>query len=151
VTPIVAALGLTLIPDEWVGLVGLVPFALGVRGLVQAVHHRHDEEPPAPAVATGLDSVAGVTMANGADNISIYTPMFRAIGVAASVITVAVFMVGVAVWCLAGSYMGSYQRVVDLVRRFGHWAVPGVFIVIGSAIVLESGVLPRLAHAPFGA
>ncbi|MFG1860248.1 cadmium resistance transporter [Microbispora bryophytorum] len=32
----VAALGLAVIPDQWVGLLGLVPLALGVRGL-----HRH--------------------------------------------------------------------------------------------------------------
>lgn len=35
-----AALGLTLVPDRWVGLVGLIPFVLGVMGLVRAIRDR---------------------------------------------------------------------------------------------------------------
>ncbi|MGX7676470.1 cadmium resistance transporter [Plantactinospora sp. DSM 117369] len=139
------ALGLTIVPDQWVGLLGLVPFGLGVRGLVAAIRARGDAEPPAPAVATGLFSVAGVTVANGADNISVYTPLFRTIGVTDSLVTVAVFAVGVAVWCLAGSWLGSHQKVVEVVQRFGHWIVPVVFMSIGVVIVAESGVLGRLA------
>ncbi|GIG89718.1 cadmium resistance transporter [Plantactinospora endophytica] len=141
----VAALGLTILPDRWVGLLGLVPFALGVRGLVSALRARGNAEPPAPVVATGLLSVIGVTVANGADNISVYTPTFRTIGVADSLLTVAVFSLGVAAWCLAGSWLGSHQKVVELVRRFGHWVVPIVFMLIGAVIVVESGVLGRLA------
>jgi cadmium resistance protein CadD (predicted permease) len=76
----VAALGLTIVPDRWVGLLGLVPFALGVKGLAAAIRARGHDDPPAPATAPGLISVAGVTIANGADNISVYTPMFRTIG-----------------------------------------------------------------------
>ncbi|TYC19271.1 cadmium transporter [Micromonospora sp. MP36] len=140
----IAALGLTIIPDQWVGLLGLIPFGLGVRGLIGAIRLRSDEELPAPAVASGLLSVVGVTVANGADNISVYTPVFRAIGVASSLITVAVFAVGVAVWCLAASWLGSHRKVVDVVERFGHWIVPGVFMLIGAVIVIESGVLARL-------
>jgi cadmium resistance protein CadD (predicted permease) len=140
-----AALGLTVVPDRWVGLLGLLPFALGVRGLVAALRARGGDDKPPPAVATGLLSVAGVTIANGADNISVYTPMFRTIGLADSVVTVAVFAVGVAVWCLAGSWLGSHERVIAIVQRFGHWVVPGAFLLIGSAIVVESGVLTALA------
>ncbi|KXK63434.1 cadmium transporter [Micromonospora rosaria] len=140
----VAALGLTLVPDRWVGLLGLVPFALGVRGLVAAIRARGEDELPTVAVASGLVSVSGVTIANGADNISVYTPMFRTIGLADSLVTVAVFAVGVAVWCLAGSWLGSHEKIIGVVQRFGHWIVPGVFMLIGAFIVLESGVLPGL-------
>ncbi|SCL27593.1 cadmium resistance transporter (or sequestration) family protein [Micromonospora rhizosphaerae] len=135
----VTALGLTIVPDRWVGFLGLVPFALGVRGLVRAIRARNEDEPPDPAVATGLLSVAGVTIANGADNISVYTPVFRTIGLTNSLITVAVFAVGVAVWCLAGSWLGSHRKVIEVVQRFGHWIVPAVFMVIGAVIVIEAG------------
>ncbi|MFC0029517.1 cadmium resistance transporter [Micromonospora chaiyaphumensis] len=141
----VAALGLTIVPDRWVGLLGLIPFGLGVRGLIGAIRRRNDEELPTPAVASGLLSVMGVTIANGADNISVYTPMFRTIGPAASLITVAVFALGVAVWCLAGSWLGSHRSVVNVIERYGHWIVPGVFMLIGTVIVIESGVLGRIA------
>ncbi|MFI6763741.1 cadmium resistance transporter [Micromonospora sp. NPDC050417] len=141
----VAALGLTIVPDRWVGLLGLVPFALGLRGLVAAVRSGDDAPPPAVAVATGVVAVAGVTIANGADNLSVYTPVFRTLGVTGSLVTVAVFALGVALWCLAASWLGSHRRVVEVVERFGHWIVPGVFLLIGAMIVVESGVLTHLA------
>ena len=129
-----AALGLTLVPDRWVPLLGLVPLALGVRGLVRAVRPRSGAADP-PVVAGNLVAVAGVTIANGADNIAVYTPMFRTIGLAGSVVTVAVFAVLVAVWCLAASWLGGHQRVVAVVERYGHWLVPVVFIAIGVVIL----------------
>ncbi|WP_395103841.1 cadmium resistance transporter [Actinomadura sp. SCN-SB] len=83
-------------------------------------------------------------MANGADNISVYTPVFRTIGPAATAVTIAVFATGVALWCLAASRLGSHRRMIAFVERYGEWLVPAVFIVIGVVIVLESGVLTRL-------
>lgn len=140
----VAALGLTIAPDDWVGLLGLVPVALGLRGLVMAIRARdHDEAPT--AVDSGLASVGGVTIANGADNISVYTPMFRSIGVTNSLITAAVFAPLIALWCLAGSWLGSHRKVIAVVQRYGHWIVPGVFILIGTVILIESRVLGRLS------
>jgi cadmium resistance transport/sequestration family protein len=141
---IVAALGLTVVPDDWVGLLGLVPVALGVRGLVFAIRARGDGNDGPPAIASGAMSVAGVTIANGADNISIYTPVFRTVGVVATVMTIAVFVVGVAAWCLAGSWLGSHKRIIKIVERYGRWIVPAVFIGIGGLIVADSGVIARL-------
>lgn len=145
-----AALGLTVVPDQWVGLLGLVPFGLGARGLVAALRSREadGEEERSTVVAGGALSVAGVTVANGADNLSVYTPLFRTIGPASTLVTVAVFAVSVAVWCAAGAWLGSHAKVVRLVEKSGHWLVPAVFMVIGAVIVAESGVVPRLLGLP---
>ena len=137
-----AALGLTLVPDRWVGLLGLVPIALGVRGLVAAVRRSGDDD--APVVAGSAIAVAGVTIANGADNIAVYTPLFRTIGVGSTVVTIVVFAVLVAVWCLAASWLGSHRRVIAAVGRYGHWLVPLVFIAIGVVIIAGSDVVTRL-------
>ena len=95
--------------------------------------------------AAGADpALAGVTIANGADNIAVYTPVFRTVGATGSAVTVAVFAVLVAVWCLAASWLGAHHRVVAVVERWGHWLVPAVFLVIGALIVGESGVLTRI-------
>lgn len=134
----IAALGLVVVPDRWVGLLGLIPLALGVRGLIAAVRHRGGDA-PVPAVATGVLSVAAVTIANGADNIAVYTPLFRTVGFSASLVTVAVFAVGIAIWCAAGSWLGGHRRVIAAVQRYGHWIVPVVFIAIGVAILATAG------------
>jgi cadmium resistance protein CadD (predicted permease) len=135
-----AALGLAVVPDRWVGLLGLVPFALGAAGLLAAIRARGGGDPPAPVAATGVAAIAGVTIANGADNLSVYTPLLRTIGPSASAVTVAVFAALVAVWCAAGSWLGSHRRVVDVVGRFGHWIVPAVFMLVGAVIVARMAV-----------
>jgi cadmium resistance transport/sequestration family protein len=140
---VLAALGLTLVPDRWVGLLGLVPIGLGGYGLYAAIRGRPDDDDP-PTGTIGVLAVAGITIANGADNIAVYTPMFRTIGVGDGIVAVAVFAVLVAVWCAAASWLGSHRRVVALTERYGHWIVPAVFIVIGVVIVAESGVVGRL-------
>ncbi len=141
---VLAALGLTLVPDDWVGLLGLIPLALGVYALIEAIRTHNSDEENGPAVVSGTFAVAGVTIANGADNISVYTPVFRTIGAGATVITVVVFAIGIALWCLAASVMGSHKRVIHVVERYGEWIVPVVFMLIGAVIVLESGVLTRI-------
>ncbi|MCP2328421.1 cadmium resistance protein CadD (predicted permease) [Hamadaea flava] len=134
----VAALGLTVVPDRWIGLAGLVPFAMGVRGLVKAIRGGGED---GPVIAGSLTAIVGVTVANGADNISVYTPLFRTIGLGASLVTVAVFAAGIALWCLVARRLGSHRRIIAVVERWGHWLVPVVFMAIGAVIVIESGLL----------
>lgn len=138
---LVGALGLTIVPDDDVGLLGLIPLALGLRGLISAIRAHGDPEPPPPTVATGVTSVAAVTLANGADNIAVYTPMFRTIDTEQTAMTIAVFTVLIGIWCALGSWLGSHDRIIDGLRRYGHWIVPTVFIAIGTIIVLESEIL----------
>src|SRR3954463_6583613 len=69
---LLAALGLTLIHDRFVPLLGVVPLGLGVRGLIKAFRSSTSSSPPEVA-AQGVLPVAGITIANGADNIAVYT------------------------------------------------------------------------------
>ncbi|MFC0504671.1 cadmium resistance transporter [Micromonospora costi] len=134
----VVAAGLLVVPDPWTGLLGLLPIALGIRALL----HRDDDE--APAVVSGVLGVAGVTIANGADNVAVYVPVFRALGPADSAVFLLVFVVLIALWCALGAWLGGHPRVVRLVERAGHWLVPAIFVAIGVVILATSGVLPHL-------
>ncbi|GAB3090830.1 cadmium resistance transporter [Micromonospora schwarzwaldensis] len=137
---VVAAAGLLVVPDPWPGLLGLLPIALGVRALL---HRAEDDDPP--VVVGTLLGVAGITVANGADNIAVYVPVFRALDPLTGLVWLLVFAVLVAVWCAVAAVLGGHPRVVSLVGRAGHWLVPAIFIAIGATILLTSGVLPRLA------
>ncbi len=142
---LVAALGLTVVPDAWVGLLGLVPIGLGLRGLAQTVRrHPDDGRPQIPAVATGLLSISAVTIANGADNLAVYTPMLRSLDATATGVTIAVFAALVAVWVALGALLSGHRHVVAAIERWGHWIVPVAFVLIGSFIVVESGVIGHL-------
>ncbi|MFI0452769.1 cadmium resistance transporter [Actinomadura sp. 6N118] len=54
------------------------------------------------------------------------------------------FALGVALWCAAGSWLGSHEKVIELVERYGPWLVPAVFMAIGALILIESGVLGKI-------
>jgi cadmium resistance protein CadD (predicted permease) len=136
-----AALGLRAVPVEWVGLLGLIPLLLGIRGLITLVRTRRDADPDPPVMATGLISVVAVTVANGGDNLALYTPMFRIMGVAEGAVTLAVFAVCTALWCLAGQLAVSHQRVVETLQRSSRWLVPVVFVLLGSYIIGRSGLM----------
>ena len=141
----IAALGLTIIPDTWAGLLGLIPFLLGARGLLQSARAHRTSAQVSAAPAAGLWSVAMLTIGNGSDNLAVYPPVLRTIGTGPAITTLVVFAAGVALWCLAGSWLSSHKKVIDLIERCGHWIVPAVFMTIGVIIIAGSGILLKLA------
>jgi cadmium resistance transport/sequestration family protein len=143
---VVAAAGLTVVPDQWVGFLGLVPFGIGIYGLVRTLRtHGDDGDDDDSAIrAGGLLGVAGITIANGADNISLYTPVFRTSTVSDTVVMIVVFLILVAVWCLIARWVGTNKAVTEALEKIEHWLVPAVFIGLGLYILVESGVVVRL-------
>ncbi|UIJ62577.1 cadmium resistance transporter [Amycolatopsis acidiphila] len=141
---IAAALGFTLVSSGWAGLFGLAPCTLGLLKLAAAWRARRTGATTPDPVATGTASVAALTIANGGDNISAYAPLFHTLGTTATVYTMMVFAVLLAGWIAAGSWLGSRRAAVSAVERFGQWLVPLVYLLIGAAIIVESGVLRNL-------
>src|SRR5215472_12177242 len=140
-TSIAAALGLTFVPERWVGLLGWVPIGLGIRKLVIAIRAEAAGKHASPAVATGLLGVVGITIANGGDNVAAYAPVFRSLSPEEVALAVGVFGVLIALWCLAGAWLVSHERVTRLINRWGQWIVPAVFIGIGLYVFQKAGVL----------
>jgi cadmium resistance protein CadD (predicted permease) len=141
VISLAAALGLTLVPERWVWLLGWIPITLGVRKLIISIRAHNSGKHVSAAVATGLIGVMSITIANGSDNIAAYTPVFRTINTADTFLTIGVFTVLVAVWCLVGAWLVSHHRVTGFIQQWGHWIVPLVFIGIGLYVFRKAGVL----------
>ncbi|HKT00718.1 MAG TPA: cadmium resistance transporter [Rugosimonospora sp.] len=141
---VLAAAGLAVIPDRWVGLLGLVPVGYGGWSLWRLRTGDGQARPPLAATAT---RIAAVTFANGADNISVFTPLLRTLRMPGSVFAVALFLVLVGVWCVVGAALGGHRAVVATLGRVSHWLVPAVFIVVGLLILVTSGILATIASA----
>jgi cadmium resistance protein CadD (predicted permease) len=131
VISLVAALGLTLVPSGWIWVLGFIPLSLGAGKLIAAIRARRAGQEVPLAVASGQAGVIGLTVANGGDNIAVYTPVFRTLGTGDITITCIVFAAGVALWCLAGSWLVSHHRITQVIQAWGHWITPAVFILIG--------------------
>lgn len=138
-TSLLLALGLSSVPVRWIGLLGLVPMALGVRGLLRLRRPRPDGGHVASV--TGVAGVMALTIADGGDNVSVYVPLFRQAGAGATVTYVVVFTVLTGVWCAAARTVADRRSLIASIERVGHWLVPVLYIAIGIRIVLLSGLL----------
>jgi cadmium resistance protein CadD (predicted permease) len=139
-----ASRGLDAILPGWLWLLGFIPLSLGIYKLAAAIRARHRGEPPPAPAPGGLPGVAGLTIANGGDNVAAYTPVFATMSAAAAAVTVTVFAVCVAIWCLAGSWLVSHHRVAQVLQRWGHWIIPAIYILIALYIFQKEDALAHL-------
>jgi len=136
------AAGLALVPLRWLWLLGLVPLGLGLYKLAAAIRAHRSGQQTSPAAVTGLAGVIGLTVANGGDNLSVYIPVFRTSSAAEIAVIIAVFLAAVGLYCLASIRFAGHRAVIQAVQRWGEWAVPVVFILIGFYIFYKTGALP---------
>jgi cadmium resistance protein CadD (predicted permease) len=134
---LVAAVGLYMVPARWVGLLGVFPLAIGIWKLAQASPDA-TETPTATSAGAGLTGVAGITVVNGADNIAIYTPFFRALEAGEVLVTIAVFVLMIGVWCALAAWLATHLSTLATIKRYSHHLVPVVLIVFGAIIITRS-------------
>ncbi|GAB2724299.1 cadmium resistance transporter [Kitasatospora kifunensis] len=134
---LLAAAGLQLLPERWVGLLGLVPIGFGVCGLWRL----RDSPPHAPPLmAATAPRIAIIVFAGGADNLSVFTPLFRTLHPGGSLLATALFLAMIGLWCGAGALLGTHPAVVAALGRVRHWLIPAVFITVGVLILIASGM-----------
>jgi cadmium resistance protein CadD (predicted permease) len=141
---VAAGRGLALVPARWLWLLALIPLGLGIVNLAAAIRILRRGEQPQPPSAGGPLGVAVLTIVNGADDLAAYAPFFAATGTAQAAVTLAVFAVCVAAWCLAGGLLTRHARVTAVVSRYGHWILPAAFILIAFYILHEANAPIRL-------
>ncbi|WP_326568588.1 cadmium resistance transporter [Amycolatopsis rhabdoformis] len=136
-----AAFGATLLPEDFLPYLGLLPLALGVHAAVQAWRHRRDRDEAESPSGNGprIWQVAAVTFANGGDNIGAYVPVFATAGVGGMSGYAVVFLVLVAVWIAAGRYLAGRPAVARVLARWGNVLLPVVLIALGLLILIEGG------------
>lgn len=151
----IAAAGSLVISAEWIALLGFVPLGLGLHALRmnrRARETRDDgdgiDQPPSAFLAQ-VTAVAGVTAANGGDNLGVYIPVF-AEHFSAIPVFLLVFALMTVLWCVAGNMLVSHPRLIVPMRRLSKRLLPYILIVLGVWIL--SGaiglVLPAAHTAP---
>ncbi len=133
VASVVGALGATLLPESVRPFLGLLPIALGVKAFLRRGGGGADGE--SGGAGPGVPAVAGVTLANGGDNVGVYVPVFASSGNLP--VYVVVFLVLVGVWCAAGWFLATRPVVARVLARWGHVALPVVLVGIGVLVLVE--------------
>ena len=146
----VVAAGLRVVPDDVLGLLGLVPLALGILGLSAALRGTEDSAPPAPPVVAGALGVAGLTVSAGGDNIAVYVPFLAGQGPSGALVVLVVFALLLALLLSVARAASRRPTVARLTARWGHVVVPVALVVLGLAILGESGLLGRALDGVVG-
>lgn len=145
----VAAFASLAVPQGYTALLGAVPLALGLHKVWQLRRSDGDVDQSgiqAEEVRAGrrthsrVISVAGVTIANGGDNLGVYIPLFAREPDLIPLYGV-VFAAMTALWCFAGYRLVKNQLIGEQIQRYGHIALPVVLIALGLWILSEAHVL----------
>jgi cadmium resistance protein CadD (predicted permease) len=140
------ALALRAVSENWAGLLGVVPLALGIRGLIRA--GRGSAGPAKePIIAGTVARVAVVTVANGGDNVSVYVLLFRQLNITGTAVTVLVFLVSLGVLCAAALLIGQHTPLIPGIIRGNRWLTPSVFVMIGALLLIRTGAIAHVVGA----
>ncbi|NYF18432.1 cadmium resistance protein CadD (predicted permease) [Microbacterium sp. AK009] len=132
------------LPPEVIPYFGLIPLGLGLWAAWQAWHRRHDDdddddESKIEGKKVAVWAVAGVTFANGGDNIGVYVPVFLSVGSAAVVAYCVVFLVFVAVLVVVAKFIATRRPIAEILERWEHILFPLVLIGLGIFILISGG------------
>lgn len=144
-----AAWAALAIPPGWTALLGAVPLALGLHHFWK-LRRGDDEEVSDDAIEAERQmegrlhsqvlGVAAVTIANGADNLSVYIPLFAA-QLAWLPVYVLTFAIMTGLWCALAHRLVRNRAVGALMQHWGHVLLPVVLIALGLHILWGARVL----------
>lgn len=169
---IIVALGISIILNEYIGLLGLVPIYLGINEYIKYKKERKDIESTEDQenrisknnnlekttenddnsitkvikslINPSVFKVASVTLANGGDNIGIYIPLFTSMNSMDIFITVIIFIILIALWCYIGKSLSEYPFIQRNIEKYKHIIIPIIFIGLGIFIIIKSGTIPLI-------
>lgn len=130
------------LPPEVIPYFGLIPLALGLWVAWQAWRRRHDDDDDEAKIEgkkVAVWAVAGVTFANGGDNIGVYVPVFLNVGPAAVVAYCVVFLALVAVLVIVAKFIATRRPIAEILERWEHVLFPLVLIGLGVFILISGG------------
>ncbi len=132
-----------------VGLLGLVPLAIGLKGLAVWASRRSTNGDGAEvverrAVGRSLTAAALVTIGASGDNLAAYIPLFRSASAAGVAAIVVVFTLGevLVTWLILTG--GRHPRARTVMTRLGTVAVPALLCCIGVLVMVQAGTFSAL-------
>lgn len=126
--------------QEWTFLLGLLPFAMGIWGLI---HYRSTPDTEPPIVRSSRGRIVAVTAAGiglSGENIAVFVPFFAELtstelGVIAMTYTIAAGGI-----YLAAEILGHRVASAGTPQWVDRWLVPSILTVVG-LYVLASGII----------
>jgi cadmium resistance transport/sequestration family protein len=141
-----------LMPQHWIGLLGLVPLGIGCKLLFAPKDNDDLGQISGSPLLQKLENViqpqilqvAAVTVANGGDNIGIYVPLFASKNLSGLLTILGTFLLMVGLWCWIAGRLVKQPIMAQLFNKYGDRLIPWLFIALGCYILSESGLIAYL-------
>jgi len=129
------------LPPAAIPYFGLIPLGLGLWAAWEAWRGDGDDDDEAKVAGkkVGVGAVAGVTFANGGDNIGVYTPVFLSVEPLAVVAYCVIFLALVAILVALAKFVATRPPIAEVLERFEHILFPIVLIGLGIVILVSGG------------
>ena len=129
------------LPPAAIPYFGLIPLGLGLWAAWEAWRGDGDDDDEAKVAGkkVGVGTVAGVTFANGGDNIGVYTPVFLSVEPLAVVAYCVIFLALVAVLVALAKFVATRPPIAEVLERWEHILFPIVLIGLGIVILVSGG------------
>jgi cadmium resistance protein CadD (predicted permease) len=141
---VATAIALFDVPTRAIGLLGLVPLALGIHGLFALRHPDAHQRAARRAFGKGVIAAALVTIGAGGDNLAVYIPLFRSANGAGRGATALAFLIGEVLLTLLVLNAGRHPRTRAAVSRIGTIATPLLYCAIGVFILIDANTFSFL-------
>lgn len=147
---LLGAFGLGQLPKPWmIGLVGLVPLALGIKILIKGEEEEQEKEKALNAAKkrkTLLMQVLAITIGLGADDLGVYVPLFTTLSGYEIALMILVFILGTAALCLVSYKLTMIEKLTESIETYECYIIGGVFVLIGFFVMNECGTIKTIIN-----
>jgi cadmium resistance protein CadD (predicted permease) len=133
-------LGANLIPVQYVGYLGVIPIALGLKGLYALSRGSGGIESTHEITSAQISplSIAATQVANGVDTILVFGPLLGDSESGVDFILIGGFFAMSLLWFGLARFLEHHASRLTLLERYGHWIAPIVLILVGFYIIADT-------------
>lgn len=125
-----------IIPADYIRLLGILPLALGLYQLWPQ-NNTDDSSAPLP-VKISATTVTLITIANGGDNVGVYSPLFATQTLEEITLTVGIFAMMTGLWVVAAHWISTHPYTGAVIQRYAPRFLPFVLIGLGIFILFDA-------------
>lgn len=130
-----ATLLILVVPLFVIGLMGFIPIGLGVKRLIE---RKQTNKQNKRLKYLSFLSVAGITVANGGDDIGVFTPLFAKYNTnTEATVLVIMFMFLTGAWCLLTYYFIKHPLKASCIGYASQIMSPIILIGLGVYILMD--------------
>lgn len=124
-----------------IGLIGVIPIIMAIHLLLKRFRKSSDmgEDVPQQSVISFI-FVISITISNGADNISVYVPLFSQFNILRYSFMLIIFAIMTFIWVLIGYNLARLPIIRNTLAKTNQIAIPIILFLIGCYIISKNGL-----------